>query len=109
MSEVPLHEVFTHPGVQAFGQALRFALRQAEDYASLVELEYVERREDFAEAIKKFLRRYESYARSRERESLPVFRPNQEHLNTLMALVDRPEVGVRPVRAALIAHALVRA
>jgi hypothetical protein len=106
MSELSLSEVFTNAGVQAFGQALRFALRQAEDYASLVELEYVERKEDFADALKKFLRRYETYARGRERQDLPTFRPNVAHLQTLIDLVDR--VGVRPVRAALIAHALVR-
>ncbi len=107
-SELSLSEVFTHSGVKAFGQALRFALRQSDDYASLVEFEYVERKEDLAETLKKFLRRYESYARGRERQRLPTFRPTTEDLESLMALIDDPKVGVRPVRAALIAHALVR-
>jgi hypothetical protein len=104
-----LSEVFTNEGVRAFGRALRFALRdeQSPDFASLVELEYVERKEDFADALKKFLRRYETQARRRERRNLPTFRPSQTHLEALMQLVDQPKVGVRPVRAALIAHALV--
>jgi hypothetical protein len=108
-NELSLSEVFTNEGVRAFGQALRFALRdeQSPDFASLVELEYVERKEDFADALKKFLRRYETQARRREQRNLPTFRPNQTHLETLMELVDQPNVGVRPVRAALIAHALV--
>lgn len=107
--ELSLSEVFTNEGVRAFGQALRFALRddKTPDFASLVELEYVERKEDFADVLKKFLRRYETLARRREELGMPTFHPNQAHLEDLMALVDKSGVGVRPVRAALIAHALV--
>ena len=38
--ELSLTEVFTNEGVRAFGQALRFTLRdeQSPDFASLVEL-----------------------------------------------------------------------
>lgn len=105
--ELSLADVFGHEGIKAFGQALRFALRD-DDYASLVELEYVERKEDFAEVLKKFLRRYESRARQREKENKPTFRPTTDDLIGVMQLVDKPQVGIRPVRAAIIAHALVR-
>jgi len=105
--ELSLSGVFTNEGVRAFGQALRFALRddQSPDFSSLVELEYVETKDGFADVITKFLRRYETQARHREQRNQPTFRPNQTHLEILMGEVDR--VGVRPVRAALIAHALV--
>ena len=104
-----LSEVFTNEAVRAFGRALRFALRdeRSPDFASLVELEYVERKEDFADTLKKFLRRYETHARQREQRNQPTFRPSQAHLEGLMELIDQPYIGVRPVRAALIAHALV--
>jgi hypothetical protein len=107
-NELQLSEVFTNEGVRAFGQALRFALRdenQSPDYASLVELEYVETKEDFVEVLKKFLRRYKSQTNRRERQGQKSFVPNQTHLETLVKEVDK--VGVRLVRAALIAHALV--
>lgn len=105
--ELSLSEVFTNEGVRAFGQSLRFALRdkQTPDFTSLVELEYVETKEGFADVVKKFLRRYETQARRREQRNQPTFHPNQRHLEALMEQVD--QVGVRPVRAALIAHALV--
>jgi len=105
--ELALSQVFANEGVRAFGQALRFALRdeQSPDFASLVELEYVETKESFADVLKKFLRRYETQTRRREQHNQPTFHPNQAHLEALMEEVDR--VGVRPVRAALISHALV--
>jgi hypothetical protein len=105
--ELSLSEVFTNEGVRAFGQALRFALRddQSPDFSSLVELEYVETKDGFADVLKSFLRRYETQTRRREQRGQPTFHPNQTHLEALMEEVDR--VGVRPVRAALIAHALV--
>ena len=103
MSEVKLEEVFKNEAVEDFGSTLRKAIRMEEiqDYASLVELEYVESKEEFAEVIKKFLRRYEVPARK-----LHLTRPKEEHLDTLMALVDK--YGVKLVRAALISHALVK-
>lgn len=108
-NDLQLSQVFTNDGVRAFGQALRFALReddQSPDYASLVELEYVETKEDFAEVIKKFLRRYKSQTNRREKQNKFSFVPKQTDLEALMQLVD--DIGdVRPIRAALIAHALV--
>jgi hypothetical protein len=107
-SSYALANVYTNEGIQAFGRALRFAIRdeKSPDFASLVELEYVETKEDFADVIKKFLRRYETQARQREQRNQATFRPNQTHLEMLMTAVDN--YNVRPVRAALIAHALVR-
>jgi len=101
MSEVKLSEIFLNEGIKDFGSALRKAVREGEDYASLVELEYVETPEEFAETLKKFLRRYESYAKRYKRK-----RPEEKSLDDLVNLVDK--YGVRPVRAALIAHALVK-
>lgn len=105
--ELSLSEVFINDGVRAFGQALRFALRdeQSPDFTSLVELEYVETKEGFADVIQKFLRRYETQTRRREQRNQPTFHPNQAHLEAIAILAEK--VGVRPVRAALIAHALV--
>jgi len=108
-NELQLSAVFTNPGVRAFGQALRYALRdddQSPDYASLVELEYVETKQGFAEVIKKFLRRYKSQVNRRDKDKKVSFVPNQTDLEALMQLAD--ELGdIRPIRAALIAHALV--
>lgn len=105
--EMSLSKVYTNEGVRAFGQALRFSLRdsQSPDFSTLVELEYVETKEGFADVITKFLRRYETQARRREQRNQPVFHPNQTHLEALIGMID--QAGVRPVRAALIAHALV--
>lgn len=117
MSEVKLEEVFSNSSVSAFGKALRWALMPkdyggADDYASLIELESVESKEEFAETIKKFLRRYHTYARKRERERKPTFIPTDTDLVGLMEVVDKLSDkginGVKLVRAALISHALVK-
>lgn len=104
MSKVNLSEIFTHPAVEDFGSALRKAIRdeRSQDYASLVELEYVETPEQFVEVIKKFLRRFETYAKRYR-----IKRPTEKSLDEMMYLVDTH--GVRVVRAALISHALVKA
>jgi len=96
--------LYSDEAVKDFGSTLRRALRMEEiqDYASLIELENAEKDEDFAEAIKKFLRRYESHA-----SRLHLRRPTEESLEKLMKLVC--DYGVRLVRAALISHALVKA
>ncbi len=104
---VSLSEVFENDAIKAFGFALRLAVRMNNDYASMVELEYVEEPREFAETIKKFLRRFESQSRRYEREKKRGgFRPSESDLDALMKLVDKH--GVRLVRAALISHALVR-
>jgi len=102
MSEIKLSTIFLNEGVKDFGAALRKAVREGDDYASLVEFEYVETSEEFAETLKKFLRRYETYAKKYGRK-----RPQEKSLDEVIKLVD--EYGVKPVRAAIIAHALVKA
>ncbi len=98
-----LNLVYSDSAIKDFGDALRKALRleDIQDYASLIELENSEKPEDFAEALKNFLRRYETHARKKE-----LKRPSEESLERIMNLVG--EYGVRIVRAALISHALVK-
>ncbi|MDI6698487.1 MAG: hypothetical protein QME85_06065 [Candidatus Saccharicenans sp.] len=100
---IELSLVYSDAALKDFGDALRKAVRMEDiqDYASLIELENAEKPEDFAEALKNFLRRYETHARRKE-----LKRPKQESLEMLMKLVDQH--GVRLVRAALISQALVK-
>lgn len=95
--------LYSNEAIKDFGSTLRKAIRMEEiqDYASIIELENAEKEEDFADAVRKFLRRYESHARH-----LHLRRPTEENLEKLMKLVS--EYGVRLVRAALISHALVK-
>jgi len=95
MSEVSLYDVYSNEAVRDFGKCYRNALIQKDDYASLTELENVEAKEDFAEAIKKFLRR---------NFSKEGWKPRESSLEEVMKLVDSS--GVRIVRAAIISHAL---
>lgn len=98
-----LSQVYSDESLKDFGGALRKALRteNIQDYASLIELENAEKPEDFSEAIKNFLRRFETHARR-----FNLKRPKEESLERLMDLVDKH--GVRLVRAALISHAIVK-
>ena len=100
-----LAELFENEAVKGFGVALRKALRIGEDYSSLVELEYAETKEQFAEVIKRFLRRYETLAK-KGYKGKQLKRPKEESLVELMRLVD--EHGVKLVRSALISYALVK-
>jgi hypothetical protein len=100
MSE-QLGTLYSDPAIKDFGSALRKALRMREDYASLIDFENAESPDAFAEALRKFLRRFEALARRRH-----LRRPSEENLERLAKLVDENEV--RLVRAALISHALVR-
>jgi len=95
MSEVSLYKVYSNEAVKDFGNCYRNALRQNDDYASLTELENVETKEDFAEALKKLLRR--NYSKE-------GWKPKESSLEEVMKLVDN--CGVRIVRAAIISHAL---
>ncbi|RLC95732.1 MAG: hypothetical protein DRI40_05105 [Chloroflexi bacterium] len=98
-----LSEVYSDPAVREFGATLRRALRikEIQDYASLIEMENAEKPEDFSEAVRRFLRRFDSPARR-----LKLRRPTEQSLERLSWLVDQH--GVQIVRAALISHALVR-
>lgn len=97
-----LQTVFSHQAVKEFGATLRRSLRMNGDFASIMDLEFAETPEAFADALKRFLRRFEGFARRKE-----LRRPSQAALEQLAALVDTH--GVKLVRAALISHALVRA
>ena len=96
----------------SFGKALRISIAKREyhgyeDYASLIELEYAEKPDEFIESLKKFLRRYDSNIKRYERETGRTgFKPNEGSLIDLMQLVDK--YGVRNVSSAIITHALVR-
>ncbi|MDW8006911.1 MAG: hypothetical protein RMJ05_09340 [Thermomicrobium sp.] len=96
----PLQTVYTHEAVRAFGGALRTALSLQQDFSSLVDLDGAERPDDFVEALKRFLRRFDALARRRQ-----LWRPNDRHLADVIGLVDT--YGVKVVRAAIISHALV--
>jgi len=100
--QVQLVDVFSHKAVREFGKALRRALRENDDYASLMDFEYAETPDAFAEALRRFLRRYEAFARH------PPYRrrPSESALEQLVQLADK--FGVRLVRAALVSHALCR-
>ncbi|MCS7173480.1 MAG: hypothetical protein N0A24_08875 [Armatimonadetes bacterium] len=67
----------------------------------MLDLEFAETPEAFAEALKRFLRRFEGLARRKK-----LRRPTQESLEAVVSLVDFH--GVKIVRAALISHALVQ-
>ena len=103
-----LHELFSNPAIESFGKAFRIAVGINEDYASLIELDYVEKEEEFVTALKKFLRRLDAGARRYEREHPGkfVFKPNEKDLDEVVRLAQ--EYGVRLVCAALMSHALVR-
>ena len=105
MSEFKLGDIFGNGAVKNFGTALRKALRIGDDYASLVELEYVETKEQFEEMIKRFLRRYETIAR-RGYKGKELTRLSERDLEEIMGLVDKYDV--RAIRAALISYALVK-
>ncbi|GBC81076.1 hypothetical protein HRbin10_00181 [bacterium HR10] len=96
-----LAELYSHPAVQEFGATLRRSLRMNDDYASILDFEFAETPEAFAEALKRFLRRFEGLARRKKLQ-----RPTQKYLEEITKLVD--QYGVKLVRAALISHALVR-
>ncbi|NYB26826.1 MAG: hypothetical protein HVN34_05740 [Methanobacteriaceae archaeon] len=110
MSEFRLKDVFEHESIKSFGKTLRKMIRPpkegnkekwASDYASIVELGYVETKDQFAEVIKKLLRRYDVIAKKHQ-----LKRPTEKNLEELMELIDK--YGVKPVRAALISYALVK-
>jgi hypothetical protein len=103
-----LHELFSNPAIESFGKALQIAVGINQDYASLVELDYAEKEEEFVTILKKFLRRLDANARRYEREHPDkyAFKPNEKDLDEVIKLVQ--ENGVRLVCAAIISHALVR-
>jgi hypothetical protein len=103
MSEFKLEEIYANTAVKNFGNALRKALMMEEirDYASFIELDYSENKEQFIQAIEKFLRRYDTPARK-----LHLTRPSETDLKEVIKLVD--SFGVKFVKTALLSHALVK-
>jgi hypothetical protein len=104
-----LAQLFSDEAIREMGNALRTALIENNDYASLIELEYAESLPALAEALKKLLRRYDSFA-SHKKWS---WRPATASYEKVMSLaagqglpVDQQGNSVRLVRAALISHAL---
>lgn len=103
-----LYDLFSNPSVENFGKALRIAVGKNDDYSSLVELDYVEKEDEFVLALKKFLRRLDAGSRRYERENPEKysFKPSEKDLDEVMKLAQ--EYGVRLVCAAIMSHALVR-
>jgi hypothetical protein len=102
-----LHELFSNFAIESFGKALQIAVRINQDYASLIELDYVEKEEEFVTTLKKFLRRLDANARRYERAhpGKYAFKPDEKDLDEVVKLAQ--ENGVRLVCAAIISHALV--
>jgi len=101
MSQLNLFQILSNAAIDDFATALRKALRENDDYASLIELEYAETKAQFLETLKKFLRRYEAYAKKFGR-----IRPEDASLIELGKLIE--QYGPKPIRAALIALALCK-
>jgi len=103
-----LYELFSNSAVESFGKALQIAVGINQDYASLIELDYVEKEEEFVTTLKKFLRRLDANARRYEREhpGKYAFKPDDKDLDEVVKLAQ--DNGVRLVCAAIISHALVR-
>lgn len=103
-----LFNLYSNPAIENFGRALRIAVAINEDYSSLVELDYVEKEDEFILVLKKFLRRLDASSRRYERENPGrySFKPNEQDLDEIIKLAQ--EFGVRAVCAAIMSHALVR-
>lgn len=94
-----LSEVYSHPAVKRFGQAYRRALRDQQDYASLIDLENAETEERLAEALRRFLRRNHKAAQEKN-----WFWPGDQQLEEVMKLA---EENVALLRAAIESYALL--
>jgi hypothetical protein len=103
MSDIKLEEIYSHIAIKNVGDALRKSLMMEEirDYASFVELDYSETKEQFCQTLQKFLRRYDSPARK-----LHLIRPSEDDLENIAKLVDR--FGVELIKTALLSYALVK-
>ncbi len=103
-----LYDLYSNPSIENFGKALRIAVRENDDYSSLVELDNVEKNDEFVFALKKFLRRLDAGSRKYERENPGKysFKPDEKDLDEIVKLAQ--DHGVRIVCIAIISHALVR-
>lgn len=98
-----LGELYSHEAIRDFGAALRRSLRteDVKDFASLTEIDRANDEEAFADAMKTFLRRYETPA-SRKHWT----RPGEDNLEKLMELTEEHDLSL--IKAALISHALTK-
>jgi hypothetical protein len=103
-----LFNLYSNSSIENFGKALRMAVGINQDYASLVELDYAEKEDEFVLVLKKFLRRLDASSRRYERENPGrySFKPDEQDLDEVIKLAQ--EFGVRVVCAAIMSHALVR-
>lgn len=114
-----LADIYQNQAVKEFGEALGNAIGKEKDYASLTDLEAAQTKEDFADALRRFLRRFHVYAARPENF---WYCPSGNRLEELMRTVDqaaravprggdavRDREAVRLIRAALLSHALTRA
>lgn len=109
-----LRELYEHPAVKELGEAIGKAVgdEDAQDYASLVDLEFAQERHEFADALHRFLRRFLTFVGRKG-----WYCPSAERISELMQLVDRCADGfnnnyreaIRIVRAAILSHALAKA
>ena len=113
-----LSELYKHRAVRELGEAIGRAIGEEDDYASLIDLEFAQRKEDFADALHRFLRRYLTFIRKHS----DWFCPSKQRIEELMELVDscacwmpyndenrKVQEAIRLVRAALLSHALAYA
>jgi hypothetical protein len=96
-SDSKLSDVFAEESVKSFGKCLRYALWRDEDYASLIEFENAETPTQFADAVRKFLRRYRSggFMDHTQRSRASEMR-KQNRWDGLKKLLRQYEVGPRP-------------
>jgi hypothetical protein len=114
-----LSEVYKHPAVREFGEALGNALgdEDTQDYASLIDLEFAQGSVDFADALHRFLRRFLVFVGKKG-----WYCPPDQRVQELAKLVDecaqemsfkdprrRVQEAVRLVKAAILSRALTRA
>ncbi len=108
--QISLYKLLNNDAIKDVGARLRTSLLREDinkrDYASLIELEYVETKESFLEAIKKFQRRYVSTVSQLEKKGKYLKKISENSLIELAKLVD--EYGPKAIRAALIALALCK-
>lgn len=109
-----LKELYEHPAVKELGEAIGKAVgdEDTQDYASLVDIEFAQESQEFADALHRFLRRFLTFVGRKG-----WYCPSAERISELMQLVDscadefnnNYREAIRIVRAALLSRALAQA
>lgn len=114
-----LKELYEHPAVKELSEAIGKAVgdEDTQDYASLIDLEFAQERQEFADALHRFLRRFLTFVGHKG-----WYCPSAERISELMQLVDscaeefnnnyfnnNYREAIRIVRAALLSRALAQA